>query len=353
LIVSGLDPRHGRCSLIIETADDLWTLRRLVSKGDVVVTRSSRVMKREEEYSRPDKGERVSATIALAVDEIHLDSSIERIRVRGRIVESSDENVTKAGSHSFTLTPGSSLTVRKERWTSLYTTLLRPTKGDEPRFVIASGDRRETGVGVLSGSHLSFVSTVESGLGGKMSEESEPGPYISKVAELLAQTCRPGDVLVLGGPGNFKNGIANAAKARLKSVKVELVDGVDVTGSDGVRAVVKSQAFREVAKDTALVALQRLVDEVVRRISTGDRKVAYGFPRVKEAADSGAVEACAVSDDVFSPGTDEEALVQLLNRVESTGGHVRLADSSMEFGKQVSSFGGIVALLRYSLRAWQ
>jgi stalled ribosome rescue protein Dom34 len=57
-----------------------------------------------------------------------------------------------------------------------------------------------------------------------------------------------------------------------------------------------------------------------------------------------------VSDDVFSAGLDEEDVVEVLNTVEGKGGSVYLADASMEFGKQVSSFGGVVALLRYALR---
>ncbi|HUK80972.1 MAG TPA: mRNA surveillance protein Pelota, partial [Nitrososphaerales archaeon] len=69
------------------------------------------------------------------------------------------------------------------------------------------------------------------------------------------------------------------------------------------------------------------------------------------AAVSGAVESCVVSDNVFSAGVNEEQLVEVLNTIEGRGGSVYLADSSMEFGKQVSSFGGIVALLRYAIRS--
>jgi stalled ribosome rescue protein Dom34 len=50
-------------------------------------------------------------------------------------------------------------------------------------------------------------------------------------------------------------------------------------------------------------------------------------------------------------GVDEDELVELLNSVEARGGAVYLADSSLEFGKQVSSFGGVVALLRYAVRS--
>ena len=351
MILNEFNPKHGYCSLTIESAEDLWTLRRLIAKGDVLVTRSSRVVKKEDEYSRPDKGERVKVTIALAVDEVHLDSSIERIRVRGTIVEASDESVTKAGSHSVTLSPGHSLTLRKHEWTSLEIRLVRPPRRQSSRFVLVAADRREAGIGTLSGSHLLFVTTIESGLGGKMGDEQSPKPYISKVSEVVSQVLREGDHVAVAGPGNFKNSIANQIREHQTSQPVSVIEGLDMTGADGVRAMIKLQSFETLAKDSLVVEMQKLVSEVVRRISTGDPKVAYSLPRVRVAAMSGAVESCVVADNVFSTGIDEEELVGVLNTIEGRGGSVYLADSSMEFGKQVSSFGGIVAILRYAVRA--
>ena len=351
MIVSEFNPKHGHCSLTIESAEDLWTLRRLISKGDVLITRSSRVIKKEDEYARPDKGERVKVTIALAVDEVHLDSSIERIRVRGTIVEASDESVTKVGSHSVTLSPGHSLTLRKREWTQLDVRLVRPLKRNASRFILVACDRREAGIGTLSGSHLALVTSIESGLGGKMGEEQSPKPYISKVAEVISQLHLEGDQVVVAGPGNFKNTIANQVRERLKSQPVSVIEGLDLAGADGVRAMIKVPSFEALAKDSLVVEMQKLVAEVVRRVSMGDGKVAYSLPRVGAAAVSGAVESCVVSDNVFSAGVNEEQLVEVLNTIEGRGGSVYLADSSMEFGKQVSSFGGIVALLRYAIRS--
>ena len=352
MIVNEFNPKHGYCSLTIESAEDLWTLRRLISKGDILVTRSSRVVKKEDEYSRPDKGERVKVTIALSVDEVHLDSSIERIRVRGTIVEASDESVTKTGSHSVTLSPGHSLTLRKREWTPLDIRLVRPPRRQASRFILVAADRREAGVGTLSGSHLTLVTSIESGLGGKMGDEQSPKPYISKVSEFVSQLFREGDQVAVGGPGNFKNNIANQIRERLTSQPVSIIEGLDMTGADGIRAMIKVQSFETLAKDSLVVEMQKLVAEVVRRISTGDPKVAYSLPRVRAAAASGAVESSVVSDDVFSTGVDETELVDVLNTIEERGGSVYLADSSMELGKQVSSFGGIVAILRYAVRTY-
>lgn len=349
--VNEFNPKHGHCSLTIESAEDLWTLRRLISRGDVLVTRSSRVVKREDEFSRPDKGERVKVTVALSVEDVHLDSSIERIRVKGSIVEASDESITKVGSHSVTLSPGHSLTLRKKVWTPLDIRLVRPPRGSTKRFILVAVDRRDAGVGTLSGSHLSLATTIESGVGGKMGEEVSARPFISKVAEVVAQTYQDGDLVVVAGPGNFKNAVSNQIKERVKGASVNTLEGLDLTGGDGVRALIKAQSFQTLAKDSILIEMQQLVSEAVKRISMGDRRVAYTLTRVGAAASAGAVESCAVSDNVFSAGVEEEELVNVLNTIEAKGGSVFLADSSLEFGKQVSSLGGIVALLRYELRA--
>lgn len=352
MIVTELDPKHGYCSLTIESADDLWTLRRLIRKGDVVVARSSRVVKREEEFSRPDRGERVKVMMALSVEDVHLDSSIERIRVRGTIVESTDDSVSKSGSHAITLSPGHSVKVSKQRWGPLDTRLVKSATTASARYVLVAIDRREAGVGLLSGSHLTVLTNIESGLGGKMSEEPSSGPYLAKVVSFVSQVARDGDAVVVAGPGRTKNVVANMLGAESKGrYSSHLLEGFDLTGPDGVRALVKFNGFNDIAKESLLVEMGGVVSEAVRRISSGSRKVAYTLRRVKEAAEAGAVEACAVSDDIFSAGVDEEELVATLNSIEEHRGKLYLADSSLEFGKQISSFGGIIALLRYQLRA--
>ena len=260
--------------------------------------------------------------------------------------------MNKAGSHSVTLSPGHALTLRKQKWSPLETSLVRSKGTSAKRYILVAVDRRDAGIGTLTGSHLEVLTTVESGLGGKMSEEASSKPYFGKVAGVVAQTYREGDEVVVAGPGNTKNAVANLLSHELKTPSVRLLEGFDLTGSDGVRSLVKSHQFQELAKGSELVEMQRLVEEVVRRISSGDQKVAYTLARVRSAAEAGAVDACAVSDDVFSSGVDEDSLVATLNTIEARGGSVHLADSSLELGKQISAFGGIVALLRYAVRAY-
>ncbi len=351
MIVTSFSPKHGNLSVIIESADDLWLLRRLIRKGDTVVTRSSRVVKQEDEFSRPDKGERVKVTIALEVEQVHLDRSVERIRVRGTIREASDDVVSKTGTHSISLSAGHTMTLKKEAWGSADIRLVDSSKNTGPRFLLVTVDRREAGIGTLSSSHLSVTTTIESGAGGKQSQEQSLQPFLKKVSDVVKETWRDGDTIVIAGPGHTKLSLANLIGADPSlSNGVKIVEGYDLVGSDGIRGLVKYPGFQKVAADTALVEMQNLVNEVVRRVSQGDGRVAYSLGRVRFAAVAGAVEACVVSDDVFDRNVPEEEVVETLNRIESQGGRVHLADSSLEFGKQVSAFGGIVATLRYPLR---
>ena len=62
---------------------------------------TTRVIKYDKEYARPDRGERIKVRIALAVEKISLDDVLDRLRISGTILESSNEAVPHGSHHSF------------------------------------------------------------------------------------------------------------------------------------------------------------------------------------------------------------------------------------------------------------
>ncbi len=85
MIIKKID--DNAVALIPEESDDLFTLRRAISKGDRVTGDTSRAVKQEKDFSRPDKGERVRIRIALDVEKISIDEVVDRLRVQGTIIE--------------------------------------------------------------------------------------------------------------------------------------------------------------------------------------------------------------------------------------------------------------------------
>ena len=89
MITKTLD--ENTISLMPEDSDDLLTIRRILKNDDKIIGETTRVIKQEKEYSRPDKGERVKVRLAIRVEKISLDNVLDRIRVGGTILESNNE----------------------------------------------------------------------------------------------------------------------------------------------------------------------------------------------------------------------------------------------------------------------
>ncbi|HIE46922.1 MAG TPA: mRNA surveillance protein Pelota, partial [Nitrosopumilus sp.] len=55
-------------SVIAEDSDDLLNLRRIIKENDKVIGDTTRVLKQDKDYARPDKGERIRVRISLIVE---------------------------------------------------------------------------------------------------------------------------------------------------------------------------------------------------------------------------------------------------------------------------------------------
>ena len=64
-------------SFIPEESDDLLILRRIIKKNNKIVGETTRVIKQDKDFSRPDKGERIKIRLAISVEKISLDKYSE------------------------------------------------------------------------------------------------------------------------------------------------------------------------------------------------------------------------------------------------------------------------------------
>jgi protein pelota len=71
---------NNSISCIPEDSDDLIILRRIIKKGDIIVGETTRVIKQEKDFARPDKGERIKIRLSLEVEKISLDNVLNTCR---------------------------------------------------------------------------------------------------------------------------------------------------------------------------------------------------------------------------------------------------------------------------------
>jgi protein pelota len=361
MIIKEAKESSGKAYFVIpEDADDLFTLRRIIENGDHVFADTTRVIKRVKEYARPDKGERIKVRVSVRVENIGLDDMVDRLRITGIITNTDNELVPRGIHHSLTVQVGDTITIDKNRkWNDVETNILKRS-GNSTNFILVAIDAQEAAVAKISGTHLKIIPNIYSGQSGKRYQHAaKNNPNIEIFFEDIAKTIQSvfsagadnNSIIIIFGPGETKRRFYNLLvdKQKLEKGKVSIIDGVDVAGEDGIFVFLRSSAIKEVMSSSKLATVSSILDEIMRLVHNGESKYAMGMQEVSNAASIKAIEYLVFSDSIFKT-IDENDVVKLLNLLESHGAKSFAVDSSTDIGWRVSSLGGIVALLRYSIR---
>jgi len=335
-------------SVMAEDSDDLLNLRRIIKEDDKVIGDTTRVLKQDKDYSRPDKGERVKVRIALTVEKISLDDVLDRLRISGTISESSNESVPHGSHHSFILKINDGITISKKKWLSIEKNLL-VSSNNQVGFLLVAIDTGDCGIARLRGTHLEFIPNIYSGSSGKRYKTNfNIEKFFEQVQQAVSTVFKKGDSIVIFGPGETKKRFANFIQKSQK-YNVQVVEGIDSGGEDGIYIFTKSQTMKEIMSDSKLAKASSIIDEVMLLANKKSGKFTMGFDETFKANQIGAVESIVFSDKAIQD--NEQGMVDFLNDVESKGVKMYSVDSSTDIGLRVTGLGGIVSILRYAIES--
>jgi protein pelota len=233
--------------------------------------------------------------------------------------------------------------------------------GNTEDFILVAIDTQEAAVAKVSGTHLELIPNIYSGQSGKRFQTSKKNNpniegYFADVMRTIQSIVDNDDGTVcraiVFGPGETKRRLYNfldTGKNRIEKAKLTIVDGVDVAGEDGIYVFLRSSVLKEVMSSSKLAVVSSILDEVLRFVHKGELKYAMGIQEVTYATSIKNIECLVFSDAIFK-SSDEDSVLKVINSAESYGGKIYAVDSSTDIGLRVSSLGGIVALLRYSMR---
>lgn len=335
-------------SVMPEDSDDLLNLRRIIKENDKVIGDTTRVQKQDKDYSRPDKGERIKVRIALTVEKISLDDVLDRLRIGGTISESSNESVPHGSHHSFIIKIGDGITISKKKWTPVEKNLL-VSSNSQVGFVLVAIDTGDCGIARLRGTHLEFIPNIYSGSGGKRYKTNfNIEKFFEQIQQAVSTVFKKGDSIVVFGPGETKKRFVNFIQKSQK-YKVQVVEGIDSGGEDGIYIFTKSQTMKEIMSDSKLAKVSSIIDEIMLLANKKSGKFTMGFDETFNANQIGAVESLVFSDKAIQD--NEQKMIDFLNDVESKGVKIYSVDSSTDIGLRVTGLGGIVSLLRYAIES--
>ena len=352
-----------------EDADDLLALRRVIRQGDVITGSTTRVIKRDKDYSRPDRGERVRITVSITAEKISLDGTLGRLRIGGTVLESNNDAVPHGSHHSMTAAIGDAVAITKKgpksgsksRWSRTDRMILDGNTKSSKRsaFLLVAIDTSDCGLACLRGTHLKISPNIYSGRGGKRYKTSHSMDdfFASVSAAIDAILADEKDIghMILFGPGNTKRQFSNHmnSKSGQRSARqcgMTVTEGVDASGEDGIHMFTKSDAMKESMSGSKMALVSDILDTVIEYAYKKIPKYAMGYEETQAAASLGAVDSLIFSDMALQQYGDEQKMIDLLNSAEESGAGVYGVDSSTDIGLRASGLGGVVALLRYAVR---
>jgi len=335
-------------SLIPEESDDLLILRRIIKTGDRIVGTTSRVIKQDKEYSRPDRGDRVKIRIALDVEKISLDNVLDRLRVTGKIAESNNESVPHGSHHSFLIKVNEGFNLIKKHWEEVEKKLIH-SKEQKFGFLLIAIDTSDCGIGRLKGTHLELTPNIYSGASGKQYKSNfNIEKFFDIIQRAVFSSLKEEDIIIIFGPGETKKKFSNYIQKTSvgQKHKIQVIEGIDSGGEDGIYTFTKSQSMKEIMSESKLAKVSSIIDEIMYRANKKSRKFTMGFEETKNANQFGAIDSLVFSEKIIQT-EDEEKIIEFLNDAESKGVKAYSADSTTDVGLRVSALGGIVSLLRF------
>ena len=339
-------------SVIPEDSDDLLNLRRIIKEKDRVAGDTTRVIKQDKDFARPDKGERVKVRISLTVEKISLDEVLDRLRISGTISESTNESVPHGSHHSFILKINDGITISKKKWMPIEKNLLE-SSNNQMAFVLIAIDTNDCGIARLKGTHLDFIPNIYSGSSGKRYKGNfKIEKFFDQVQQALPTVLKKLDSIIVFGPGETKKRFVNFIQKspNFYKNKIQVIEGIDSAGEDGIYTFTKSQAMKEIMSESKLAKAALIIDEVMLLANKKSGKFTMGLDETLNANQMGAVESLVFSDKAIQEN-DEQQIIDFLNDVESKGANIYSVDSSTDIGLRVSGLGGMVSLLRYAIES--
>ena len=349
--------RQGFVKVVPNSQDDLWHLYNIVYVGDEVYAYSSRAIKSDTEYSRPRSAERVSAFMGVKVESVSWDKFLGKLRIHGLICLA-PEPIPPGAHHTLSIALNQPITIVKKEWATHFLERLKRAGEAEKAILILAID--DEGFAIAETRQYGVEIKVEERvkLPGKLEAEKRTAAtkqYFNRVLNSLNQQWASEHApIIIVGVGFVKKDFARFLAEEKSDINSSVVDvkSINNGGTAGIYEALRSGVLLKAASRLRVVKESEIMEEVMKRLGTGESKVAYGFADVENAINLGAVEKIIVTDSLLRESEDDQRLrlEKLMHEVERRNGNIIVVSTEHEAGAKLTALGCIAALLRFTLR---
>ncbi len=332
-------------SVHVDSDDDLWYLRNIISPDDMVRMTVLRRVEKQQDINRSKETQRKPVTVTVKVESVDFQDFSSTLRILGTIVAGPDETL---GLHqSFNISPGDSFDLVKQNWSETQRKLLAEATDNtySQKFYFITIDDEAAQLVMLKSYGLQSLGKIDSHRPGKDYESDfSETQYLREVIDSARKMFPEGSTIVILGAGFTREKLIKAFRS-YGSLKFQVLT-FPTTRSDAgaVWEFLNSQESDALFRNLRISDESRLVESFLKHLKT-DGLAAYGISEVQRSLQAGAVETLLISEVKFR--TEEGgAMVDLAHNYST---NVHIVSVGTDPGKIVSSFGGYCAILRYRI----
>lgn len=348
------DLRHGKVKIGIENLDDLWYLSGIICPGDMVHAKTERRIKGKDDMERAGKSERVTITINLRVEKADFKLENDTFRITGIITDGPEDLISIGTHHTINVEKDSILTIVKDRWGIYELDRLKDAEKSalRPKILIAVIDVGDAEIALVRESKIERYD-LSKAIGGKYDtcgrQERKQEFYkdtTDALAGILAKEAISG-IIIAGAGFEKENFYRYLAEKRPEIAKIATLENIGSHGEAGVNEVMKRSRAKKIDEEINAAKDVRMLSRVLEELGKDSGLAVYGLPDAEGAACSGAVETLLICDDLFIK--NRQRLEPIMQNVKNARGLVHILNHAGDAGKQLSSLGGIAAVLRYRI----
>ncbi|EHP68540.1 putative translation factor pelota [Metallosphaera yellowstonensis MK1] len=330
------DERRNYLRLYVEDEDDLWLLHTILTKGDVVIARTTR------DVSMGNESRRIPMTIQLRVEFTEFQSYTGRLRIHGIVEDAPEKFGIKGSHHTINLDLGEEIVIVKP-WTKAQLERIEREARKRSKNMIVLVDQDELLIAIPMEQGIKIL--VERALQG-INEQTESLEDVAKdVAEEITQFANQyqPEALILAGPGPFKEIVKDMLRVKARIY----VDSVSTASRAGLAEILKRDIIDQVMRDYSISKSTKQLERALGLMARDSGLVVYGLEETREASTYGAVETLLVSEDLITDDEKRSVIEEVMNLVESKGGNVMIVPKDSPVYHQLKALSGIIGILRF------
>ncbi len=340
--------KQGEIKVNVETPEDSWYLSQLIDKGDIIKGKTPRKIKPTEEA----EAQKRMVYIVLTVEKVEYSKTTNALRASGKILEG-PEDVPHGSYHTFSIEPGTILTIQKEHWYGYQLERLEEaSETKQPKILICIFDREEAYFARMKREGAEILTHIKGEVERKRITTKVKTSFYEEIIKQLEQYDERYklDFIILASPAFWKEDLLKVLKNETlrKKIVQATCSSVDESAID---EVLKREEVQTALKQERISKELLLVEKIMQEIAKKGA-VVYGINATEKTAKAGAIETLLVTDTLIQKLRQEnkfERADAIMRSVERQKGKVIIISGEHIGGKKIDGLGGMAALLRYKL----